>query len=96
MTWINRHLRIVTIFAEALTAIRSDAAGAERSRLAQVGKAIEALEQSIAATLGWDQQLAATKARARRLGGREARSFLEVEAGIDLAVDAGLRDAWRG
>jgi hypothetical protein len=96
MTWINRHLRIVTTFADALTAIRSDAAGAERSRLGQAGKIGEALKHGIAATLGWDQHLAAAKARARRLGGREGRGFAEVEARIDLAVDDGLRDARRG
>jgi hypothetical protein len=29
----------------------------------------------------------------RELGGREGRGFTEIEAGIDLVVDDGLREA---
>jgi hypothetical protein len=42
------------------------------------------------------QRPAAAKAQARKLGGREGRGFAEVEAGIELAVEDGLRDARTG
>ena len=102
MTWIQTHLRIlherptVTTFAEALALVRSEAAAAERSRLAHAEKTGRALDQNITATESWDKHVAAAKAQTRTLGGHEGRGFAEIEAGIELAVDDGVRDARRG
>ena len=102
MTWINTHLRIlhqrptVATFVEALALVRSEATGAERSRLAHAEKTGRALDQNITVTENWDKHVAAAKAQARKLGESEGRGFAEVEGGIELAAEDGLRDARRG
>jgi len=63
--------------------------------LAHAGKTGRALDQNITATENWEKHLAAAKMQVRRLGAPEGKGFAEVEAGIELAVEDGLRDARR-
>ena len=100
MSWIQKHLRILpppvaATFAEALALIHSKANGAERSRLARAEMTGRALELNITATESWEKHLVDVRTQARQLGVREGRGFAEIEAGIELAVEEGLRDGRR-
>lgn len=101
-SWIGRQFHIVdqpptaATFAEGLALVRSKAAGAERSRLAIAEMTGRAHDQIITATESWEKHLAAAKAQARKLGGREGSGFAEVEAGIEIAIEHGRRDARPG
>jgi hypothetical protein len=100
VSWIQKHLRILpppiaATFAEALALIRSKATEAERSRLASADMTGKALEMNITATESWEKHLVDVRAQARQLGVREGRGFAEIEAGIELAVEDGLRNGRR-